>query len=112
MSAATYTIWADFDDPLTCHRFAEWLNSEHIGRVLDAGADQADLIQHPPSDAAPGGTLEVRYLFGSHATLDTYLEKHSPALRAETIERFGSTPSIRYRRVVATLIGRHSRQAR
>lgn len=101
-----YTVWAEFDDPDVRSRFREWLVREHIGQVIDAGAAEADLLEHPGDDRSPGGRLEVRYLFASSEAQETYLATKMPGLRSETLRLFGNTPGIRYERIDAAVIGR------
>lgn len=106
MDMVAYTVWAEFDDPAVRVRFRDWLVREHIGQVIDAGAAEADLLEHPADDRARGGRLEVRYLFEDQAALETYLATRMPALRAETLRHFGDTPGIRYERIDARVVDR------
>lgn len=101
-----YTVWAEFDDPGVCRTFLDWLQREHIGQVIEAGASEADLLAHAPSEHALGGSLEVRYVFASAEALDAYLVRHMPRLRGETLKHFGSIPGIRYKRIDARVIAR------
>ncbi|GAB4383654.1 MAG: hypothetical protein Kow0022_04050 [Phycisphaerales bacterium] len=106
MSMVAYTVWAAFDDPRVLQAFRDWLQREHIGQVIEAGAVQADLLQHAPSESAPGGSLEVRYLFASAEALEIYREHHMPGLRARTQRQFSGTPGIRYERIEAPVVAR------
>lgn len=107
-----YTVWARFDDASVRAAFCTWLRQEHIGQVIEAGAAEADLLEHPPTPDAPGGAIEVRYLFGSAAGLADYLELRMPRLRGETLKHFGHVPGIRYERVDARLVDRFASKCR
>lgn len=107
-----YTVWARFDDPAVRVEFCSWLRQEHIGQVIDAGAAEADLLEHGPLPQAPGGAIEVRYLFESPASLADYLEHRMPKLRGETLKRFGHMPGIRYERVDARVVDRFASKRR
>lgn len=112
MEMVAYTVWARFDDPVARAEFGAWLRQEHIGRVIDAGAAEADLLEHPATQADPGGAIEVRYLFASVQALADYLEHRMPTLRGETLKRFGHVPGIRYERVDARVVDRFRAECR
>ncbi len=112
MEMVAYTVWARFDDASVRAEFRDWLQREHIGQVIDAGAAEADLLEHPASAEAPGGTIEVRYLFEGPKALADYLEHRMPRLRGETLKRFGHLPGIRYERVDARVVDRFASKSR
>ncbi len=106
MEMVAYTVWVRFDDAAVRADFCSWLRQEHIGQVIEAGAASADLLEHPPTGDAPGGAIEVRYLFESDVAFADYLEHRMPGLRGATLNRFGHIPGIRYERVDARVIDR------
>jgi len=69
----------------------EWLKEEHIPEVLATGL----FIEHKifkvleTPRALTHNSFAIQYLLESWDKLDEYNEKHAPALKAKTQEKFG-----------------------
>lgn len=80
-------------------QFLNWLEGHHINDVLRLGQGTSAQIMFHEED--PDGFLyEIRYEFPSKASLDVYLEKHAPNLRAKGMKEF---PENQYRRVISMI---------
>ncbi|MCU0688692.1 MAG: DUF4286 family protein [Phycisphaerales bacterium] len=104
-----YTVRATFPTAQLRSEYLEWLTSDHVHKVLDAGALRAEVIALDPDPAvtlAKGGQVEVRYIFRDRAALDQYIQDHAPRLRAEGTARFPADRGLEFQRSVGMVVCR------
>lgn len=108
MTRIAYTVTATLPDAATADAYIEWLHDGHIDAVLAGGAHSAMVIRldpDPQADPAPPAVqIEARYIFATRELFDRYVEHHAPALRADGLQRFGSTPGIQFSRRTGTVL--------
>lgn len=102
MGQIAYTVIATVPDPATAREYVNWLQAEHIGRVLAAGALSATIvrIEHPSHPIQ----IEARYIFASRAAFEQYLLQAAPRLRAEGQARFPPHRGVTWDRRLGTVI--------
>lgn len=102
-----YTVRCEF--PARSRSVAEdwiaWLVDEHIDDVLDAGAEQATLVQVTETPLV----MEIRYRFRDEAACTAYLAEHAPRLRQEGLTRFPAETGLIYSRSMGPVIAEHFR---
>jgi hypothetical protein len=103
MTRIAYTVTATLPDAPTADAYIEWLQDGHIDAVIAGGAHSAMVVRLDPAPAAPI-QVEVRYIFSTRENFDRYVQLHAPALRAEGLKRFGSTPGISFSRRTGTVV--------
>lgn len=79
-----YVVRAEFVDADAAADWLAWLQGGHVGDVLAAGAQGAEIVQLD----TPPLCYEVRYRFASRTAFDAYEHDHAPRLRAEGSTRF------------------------
>lgn len=77
-----YEVLAEVDHDLA-PAWEQYMRSEHIPEVLLTGC-----FLEARLDTGDPGRFRVRYRCADRATLDRYLAKHAPQLRAEALHRF------------------------
>ncbi len=83
--------------------FDEWLEA-HVEKMLEIDGFVSASISSPSADAAandPDAHRTVQYRLDSHASLEAYLEKLAPQMRAEGLARYGDA-LVATRRVLTT----------
>jgi hypothetical protein len=103
MKKIEYTVACTFENPVLAARWLAWLEDHHLADVCAAGAIQARVVR-PDGDPI---RLEVRYLFPSRQTFDTYLRDHAPRLRQEGLREFPLELGLAYERFVGEVELRH-----
>lgn len=99
-----YTVIAAFPDEVTRGDYLEWLRSEHIAEVIEAGAASATVVRLDRGRAEEPIAVEVRYLFASREALDAYVRERAPALRAKGLARFPPEREITFRRATGDIV--------
>lgn len=93
-----YTVRVHFENPDVRDRWVEWIESEHAGDVVAAGAESAEVVVH--DDCGYGCEAEVRYRFADRDAFEAYERDHAPRLRAESLEKFPLEGGMKYERTV------------
>jgi hypothetical protein len=105
-----YTVRASLPTEALRSEYLHWLTTDHVQKVLDAGALRAEVItldlDPAATDIAPGGQVEVRYIFRDRAALERYIKDHAPRLRAEGATRFPADQGLKFQRSVGLLVCR------
>ncbi len=99
----TYTVTTTLPDEATRARFIRWLLEDHIAKICAKGALSGTVLRL--SDPALPLRTETRYLFPNPESLQTYLSRHAPALRAEGLAAFPPESGVRFDRVVGEVCG-------
>lgn len=96
-----YTVTARLRSNADLEEYVDWLEADHLRKVLDAGALDATLVL-PDSD---DGTLMVRceYTFESRDSFDRYVREQAPRLRREGLERFPAERGVVFTRETAVV---------
>lgn len=89
-----YTVTLTFTQADTARQWIEWMRSEHVAQVIEAGAQRAEVIMLDGDRAR----CEARYDFASRAAFDQYVADHAPRLRAEGLKHFPAERGIEYAR--------------
>jgi hypothetical protein len=93
-----YTVIAELPDAAVAREFLGWLEDDHLGDVVRAGAlDGEAVLRDDPDD---GAIVECRYRFASRESFAAYEAGPAAALRAEGRARFGPERGIRMRRTI------------
>ena len=100
----SYTVRATFASDALCEEWVEWLRSEHLREVCEAGAVDAEVIRF---DGEPR-CCEVRYHFESRAAFIAYERDHAPRLRADGLARFPVERGVKYERATGEVIAMHA----
>lgn len=100
--AILYEVNAEFVDPTLAKSWVRWILDEHIGDVIDAGAESGELIRIDGNDEVP--RFSIQYRFASRDGLDRYLRDHAARLRDEGTRRF-PLDKVRYLRRTGEFVG-------
>ena len=92
----SYTVKAWFDDPAVADEWIQWLRSEHISDVIDAGALDGTAILMDGDDHR--SHCQVRYHFESRDSFEQYLREHAASLREQGLKLFPESRGISYQR--------------
>ena len=96
----SYTVRLEFEDPSLVRETLEWLQAGHVREVLEAGAEDAEVV-------VVDGTLavECRYRFASREAFAAYERDHAPRLRAEGLA-FVAGRGVRFTRTTGEIVER------
>jgi hypothetical protein len=96
-----YSVTARLRSRTDLEEYLGWLETDHLRKVLDAGALNCTLLL-PDSD---DGTFMVRcqYTFESRDCLNRYVREQAPRLRQEGLERFPPERGVVFTRETASV---------
>lgn len=97
-----YTVGATMPAAIA-ERYMHWLVTDHMAKVMRAGAFRAEAVLLDAESGATDRTVQARYGFLSRAALETYLRDAAPALRAEGLAAFPAELGIRFERSTGTI---------
>ncbi len=80
-----YLVRVTFDRAPARDAFVAWLCSVHVGEVLAAGAEHAEVLITDEQVA-----VEIRYRFASRDAFQEYEREHAPLLRRKGIDFLSS----------------------
>ena len=103
MNMVSYNVRCRVPGETKARLWLEWLQSEHIAAVIEAGASNAEVVRFD-NDGKPGILFEIRYGFTDRAALELYLINHAPGLRAEGIEKFPPEDGFLYERTIGEIV--------
>jgi len=89
-----YTVTVTFTESAMADKWIEWMRSEHVAQVIEAGAQRAEVLTLDGYRAR----CEARYDFASRAAFDEYVADHAPRLRAEGLKHFPAECGVEYAR--------------
>lgn len=84
MGRIYYEVTATILDLGIADEWVRWMGSEHIDRVLQAGALAGRVVRLD----SPSNTYLVQFEFESRQTFERYQSTHAPMLRRESTIRF------------------------
>lgn len=88
---------------LVAERYLHWLVTDHMAKVMHAGAFRAEAVLLDAEAGAAERSVEARYGFLSRAALDAYLRDGAPALRAEGLAAFPVELGVRFDRSIGLI---------
>jgi len=97
--AIEYVVRCVCESADVCARMERWLLDAHLGDIVAAGAQRAELTRF---DDAPL-TVEARYRFADRDAFARYERDHAPRLRAEGRALFPT--GVRFERRLGDLLG-------
>lgn len=107
-----YTVRCTFTTSDVAKEWIEWLRTEHLRDVCDAGARDAEVVVIDPNESSASTvTIEVRYHFASRDAFARYERDHAPRLRAEGLRRFPSERGLTYARSAGEVAAVYRREA-
>lgn len=80
--AYSYVVRMAIDDARVFASWIAWLRDRHLGDVVAAGAEHAELVIEDVAEGAPL-VVEARYRFSSREAYARYELDEAPRLRAE-----------------------------
>ena len=105
MTQITYSVICKIDFETLAQDWLDWLNDDHIEKVIKGGASSAQIIKlDKASDDQPYVIYEIRYLFDNREAFDNYIENHATQLRLEGLEIFPPTDGFHYERKSGEII--------
>lgn len=87
-----YTVKAEFESEAVASEWLKWLEHGHLQGVIEAGAQEAVLLQVGPL------TYEVRYRFENAKAFAAYEAGPAIALRSDSLARFPASRGIKMSR--------------
>ena len=90
----SYTVSCRFTNPSVASRWLQWLKTEHIQDVIDAGAQSAEVFEMMDGELE----YQIRYQFASQEAFEKYDSEKAPALREEGLEKFPLSLGLEYHR--------------
>ena len=84
MGRVYYEVTATMVDSSIAEEWARWMLSEHLERVIQAGALTGRVVALD----SPANTYLVQFEFESRQALERYQSTHAPVLRQESAKRF------------------------
>jgi hypothetical protein len=103
MSAIAYTVIATLPDAPTTAEYIHWLNTDHLQKVVAAGARRGDIVRI--EQPAEPHQVETRYEFPDRQAFEVYLKTAAPGLRAEGLEKFPAERGVKFERRVGIVMG-------
>ena len=101
----SYTVRCKFhslDRDGVAQRWLQWLHSEHIQDVINAGAQGGEVFR---MDSAIGDLIyEIRYRFASRVAFENYEANHASRLRAEGLSKFPLELGLTYERTTGETV--------
>lgn len=82
-SRYVYTVRCEIDDAGARSAWLDWLESQHVADVCDAGALEAWIVLGDDEAAR----IDVHYVFADRAAFERYERDHAPRLRAHGLAR-------------------------
>ncbi len=79
-----YEVTATILDLGIADEWVRWMNSEHVDRVVAAGAKSGRIVRLD----SPSNTYLVQFEFASRHEFERYQSVHAPKLRQESAIRF------------------------
>lgn len=118
MTMFAYTVRCEFASEDVAREWIEWLRSEHLRDVCEAGARDAEVVAvdaadgaNNPREAASAVAVEVRYHFEDRDAFAKYERDHAPRLRAEGLKRFPPERGLIYARSTGEVVASYCREA-
>ncbi|HRP61902.1 MAG TPA: DUF4286 family protein [Phycisphaerales bacterium] len=106
-----YTVRCTFTTSDVAKEWIEWLRTEHLRDVCDAGARDAEVVVIDPSESSANTmTVEVRYHFVSREAFARYERDHAPRLRSEGLKRFPPERGLTYARTTGEVVAHYRRE--
>ena len=87
-----YSVTCTFQNESLAREWLEWIETEHLGEVIAAGAIDAEVVI---LDGNPM-RCEARYHFASREQFNIYEREHAPRLRNEGLKKFPLTRGMSY----------------
>jgi hypothetical protein len=103
MGRVVYSVIATVPDEQTRAEYLDWLVTEHIGDVVEAGAEKGRALA--VLEPATPLQVESQYEFASMEAFERYVAEAAPRLRAEGLRRFGAERGIAFQRRVGEVMG-------
>lgn len=97
-----YTVIIELPSPALTDELLAWLEDDHLGEVVRAGARDAEAVVLDGETA----TVECRYTFDSREAFAAYEAGPAEVLRADGRARFGPDRGIRMRRTIGISVAR------
>ncbi len=95
-----YSVTCTFQNESLAREWLEWIESEHLGEVIAAGAIDAEVVI---LDGNPM-RCEARYHFASREEFNIYEREHAPRLRNEGLKKFPLTRGMSYVRSMGEVV--------
>ncbi len=95
-----YSVTCTFQNESLAREWLEWIESEHLGEVIAAGAIDAEVVI---LDGNPM-RCEARYHFASREQFNIYEREHAPRLRNEGLKKFPLTRGMSYVRSMGEVV--------
>lgn len=95
-----YSVTCTFQNESLAREWLEWIESEHLGGVIAAGAIDAEVVI---LDGNPM-RCETRYHFASREEFNIYEREHAPRLRNEGLKKFPLTRGMSYVRSMGEVV--------
>ena len=95
-----YTVSAEFTSVDVAAEWVEWLETEHLAHVIEAGALDAEIVRID----GDGIRFEVRYHFLDRDAFKQYEAEHAPALRAAGLKRFPPERGVKLTRSLGEVV--------
>ena len=104
-----YTVRCAFDSEKVAQAWMEWLETEHLRDVCEAGALSGEGVWLDGEGLPEGQAIcEARYIFHSRRAFDDYIEQHAPRLRQEGLSKFPLDLGLSYSRAVGEIRSTHA----
>ena len=95
-----YSVTCTFQNESLAREWIEWIETEHLGEVIAAGAIDAEVVI---LDGNPM-RCEARYHFASREQFNIYEREHAPRLRNEGLKKFPLTRGMSYVRSMGEVV--------
>ncbi len=95
-----YSVTCTVQNESLAREWLEWIESEHLGEVIAAGALDAEVVI---LDGNPM-RCEARYHFASREVFNIYEREHAPRLRNEGLKKFPLTRGMSYVRSMGGVV--------
>ena len=99
-------VTANLPDEATAKEYLAWLEDGHVDQVIESGAHSAMMVRFDPEPQGAKGPIRVlvQYIFPTRQVFQRYIEKHSPALRAEGLKKFGPERGVTFERAIGAIV--------
>ena len=94
----SYMVRCEIEDAAIAKAWIDWLITEHIDDVMNAGALSAEILELDPC------VYEIRYRFESEHAFQIYEDQHAARLRSEGLRKFPLERGLKYSRSTARTI--------